>query len=240
MKEYYRVLIEGIPRGRTVINIVQGLSWMGAELDDGSFGIAMNTPGTGIAPMFSSLVGLDARDAAQAVMSWNMQEASAAMAVINAYYNSPERLSTLDCAVPYERVCTCGMDTVGKSVAFVGHLIMPDETIEGAKKVYILERRDIDGDYPDSACEYILPECELVIITGSASVNKTMPRLLELSHKADIIVIGPTTPMCPELIKTAGISRLSGMVVTDKEGIIKWMTENRGSPYAFGQTFLVF
>ena len=69
-------------------------------------------------------------------------------------------------------------------------------------------------------------------------MNKTMPRLLELSRNAKTIVIGPTVPMCPEL-KSLGIDRLSGMVVTDKAGIIDWMQKVRGNPYPFGKSFTI-
>ena len=237
MKEYYEILISGVSTELRVKNIVHGISWTGAELSDGHFGIAMNTPGDSYPRMRESLIGLSAKDAAAFVMSWNMQEASEAMAVINAFYNTPERMEALDCCVPFERVCTCGMDVKGKTVGFIGHLKMPAETVDGAKNVYIMERAPKDGDLPDSACEYILPECDLIIITGSASVNKTMPRLLELGKDADTIIVGPTTPMCPELIGH-GVTRLSGMVVRDKEELIKWMTAESGNPYKFGDTFL--
>lgn len=237
MKEYYDVLVSGVSNDLTVKNIVHGISWTGAELSDGHFGIAMNTAGDSFPRMRESLVGLTARDAAECVISWNMQEASEAMAVINAFYNTPERMEELSSCVPFERVCTCGMDIEGKTVGFIGHLRMPEDTVKGAKKVYILEREPKEGDLPDSACEYVLPECDLIIITGSASVNKTMPRLLELGKNAETIIVGPTTPMCPELLGH-GVSRLSGMVVRDKENLIDWMTASSGSPYKYGDTFL--
>ena len=115
---------------------------------------------------------------------------------------------------------------------------MPPETVSGCKELYILERDPRLGDYPDSACEYILPQCDIVIITGSASVNKTMPRLIELSRSAVTILIGPTVPMCPAL-KDLGIERLSGMAVRDKAGIIDWMQREAGNPYPYGETFMI-
>ena len=239
MKKYYEILINGMPEELTVTRIVRGLSWVGAELSSGSFGIAMNTAGESIGRLFPCLTGLSAKKAAEAVMSWNMAEASEGMAVINAFYNSQERLESLGCAVPYSLVCTDGMDMRGKNTALIGHLSMPEETLAGAEKVYIIEKREIEGDYPDSACEYILPECDIVIITASASVNKTMPRLLELSENARTVIIGPTCPMCPELIENTGVNRLSGMVVRDKEALIDWMQREYGNPYPFGDVFLI-
>lgn len=238
MKTYYEMLINEIPAHLSVKSIVRGVSWIGAELSDGSFGIAMNTAGESRPRMFPELCGLPAKCAAEAVMSWNLAEAGEGMAVINAYFNSQERLHELSCYSPYDRVCTRGMQLDGKSVAFIGHLRMPAEATAGAKEVYIIEREPKPGDYPDSACEYLLPRCELVIISGSAAINKTLPRLLELSENADVILTGPSVPMCPEL-KALGISRLSGMVVRDKAELISWMTKESGSPYRFGDTFLI-
>lgn len=238
MKDYYRILINGVSDELTVTRLVHGPAWTGAELSDGSFGIAMHTSGESVARMYDSLIGMSTKSAAQAVMSWNFEEASEAMAVINAFYNSQKRMKENNWEAPYERICTKGMETEGKTFAFIGHLKMPPETTKGAKEVYIIERDPRLGDYPDSACEYILPECDFVIVTGSASVNKTMPRILELSKNAQTILIGPTVPMCPEL-KTLGISRLSGMVVHDKQGLISWMKQVAGNPYPFGETFMI-
>ena len=238
MKKYYEILINGMSEDVNVSRIVRGLSWIGAELSVGKAGIAMATEGSSIARTFPTLEGMSVKKAAEAVMSWNFAEASEAMAVINAFYNSRERMDALGCEVPYERVCTDGMALHGKTVAFIGHLLMPEETVKDAKKVYIIERREIEGDYPDSACEYILPECDVVIMTASASINKTMPRLLELSHKAQTIVIGPTCPMCPEL-KSIGIDRMCGMIVRDKEELFDWLQRERGNPYPYGDVFML-
>lgn len=238
MKDYYKILLDGMDDTLTVTSIVRGVAWVGAELSNGSFGIAMNTEGESVQRMFPSLVGLGAKTAAQAVMSWSFNEASEAMAIINAYYNTPERMERLHLAADDAKSCTDGMDIEGKTVALIGHLKLGDEALRGAKKVYIIEREPRDGDLPDSACEYILPECDVAVITGSAAINKTMPRLLELSENAKTVVIGPTVPMCPEL-KTLGIDRLSGMVVTDKAGIIDWMQKVRGTPYPFGKSFVI-
>lgn len=238
MNDFYETLIKGIDPTLAVTRTVKGKSWTGAELSNGSFGIAMHTEGSSIERMYDSLVGLSAKDAALAVMSWNFEEASEGMAVINAFYNNTELMRKQRLEVPFEQVCTVGMDVKNKTVAFIGHLKMPPETIEGCKKLYIIERDPRDGDYPDSACEYLLPRCDIVIITGSACVNKTMPRLLELSRNAETILIGPTVPMCPKL-KSLGVDRLSGMAVRDKDGIIDWMQREAGSPYPYGDTFLI-
>ena len=237
-KSYYDILLGGMPEGLTVSRIVDGLSWKGAELSDGSFGIAMNTEGESVKRLYPTLVGLSVKAAAEAVTSWNMQEASEAMAVINAVYNTPQRMEKLNAGIPYTRRCTSGYETRDKKIALVGHLRFDETVISGEKELYILERDPKSGDYPDSACEYILPDCDMVIVTGSAAINKTMPRLLELSKNAVTIVVGPSVPMCPGLM-SLGIDRLSGLCVTDREGLIDWMLRERGNPYRFGETFML-
>ena len=55
MKEYYDILINGIPTGIRVRRIIRGKAWTGAELDNGGFGIAMRTAGQSIKRLFPSL-----------------------------------------------------------------------------------------------------------------------------------------------------------------------------------------
>ena len=75
-----------------------------------------------------------------------------------------------------------------------------------------------------------------MIITGSAAINKTMPRLLELSRNAEIILTGPTVTCCPELL-ALGISRLSGRVVTECDAMFKAIVEKRTSVNRFSVAY---
>ena len=236
--DYYDILTEGISNELYVERIVYGRSWIAAELSGGRYGIALHDALQSRGRMFPTLEGLPAREAAGAVRSWNLLEASEAMAVINAFYNTPERLHKLGALCDYDKSCTRGMVTEGKKIALIGHMSLQPDALNGAREVCIIERSPKPGDYPDSACEYLLPGCDIVIITASAAINKTLPRLLELSKNAETIIIGPTTPMCPEL-KTLGIARLSGMVVRGKEAFERWTLEKPGSPYPYGDVFMI-
>ncbi len=236
--DYYDILISGIPAELYVERIIHGRSWIAAELSGGRYGIALHDTLQSRERMLPALEGLPAREAAGAVRSWNLLEASEAMAVINAFYNTPERLRELGALCDYDKSCTKGMETEGKKIALIGHMSLQPDALRGASEVYIIERSPKSGDYPDSACEYLLPSCDIVIITASAAINKTLPRLLELSKNARVVIIGPTTPMCPEL-KALGIARLSGMVVRDKAAFERWTLEKSGSPYPYGDVFMI-
>ena len=239
MHSLYASLLEHLPEAGNVKEIITGRIWTMARMDQGSSGISMTTLGHTIPEHFQQMDGLAAWEAAAAVCSWNLEEASAGMAVINASYNTAQRLEALHCSEPYENYCTDGLDLCGKTIGVVGHLTMPEKTLRLAKDVYILERNPRPGDYPDSACEYLLPKCDVVLITGSSLINKTLPRLLELTVKAYTILTGPTVPMCPELLNF-GIQRMAGMVVSNQEAMLRQAAEGiKGPPYCNGTTFLL-
>jgi len=236
---YYDLLLSGMEHSDlTVRRIVHGYSWTAAELSSGSVAAAMHTEGDSVPRLFPCLEGLPVREAARAVLSWNMEEANEGMAVINAFYNTPENAARL---CPQRDISLFdGIDLTDKVVGVVGHLVcpgrIPEEALAGVRRWFTLERSPKPGDYPDSACEYLLPEADVVIITGSAAMNKTMPRLLELARDAEVIITGPSTPMCPALL-SLGIRRLSGLVVRDKAELLADIVTRPGPINAFGQYF---
>lgn len=234
---YYEILQTGLPGDLTVQKLVHGISWTTAVLSDGRTGVAMHTPGETVPRMFESLIDLPLNQAGQAILSWNMEEASEAFAAVNAFYNHA------GCGfVKPEARTLRGVEISGRTVGMVGMMIghsnMTQEDFISAKKLYIMDREEKAGALPDSACEFYLPPCDLVIITGSAAINKTMPRLLELSRNAEIILTGPTVTCCPELLKL-GISRLSGRVITESDVMFKAIVEKRTSVNRFSVAYQV-
>ena len=234
----YEAIAAGVKSEESISSAHFGKWW--SMVESGNMqGIAMSTPGESIAPMYERMEGLSLKEAAKAVSSWNLSEASLALAAANAYYNSPERLEALGAFEPYDNYCTAGLELEGRTVALIGHLRGPAELREKAKQVYIIERSPLPGDYPDAACDFILPKCDLVLITGSSLINKTLPHLLELCKNAYTILIGPSVPMCPELLEL-GIDRLSGMVVRDKASMkAHAKADVEGTPYIHGTSFLL-
>ena len=105
-----------------------------------------------------------------------------------------------------------------------------------AAKLWIMDREEKPGAYPDSAAEFFLPDCDVVIITGSAAINKTLPRLLELSCRAQVILTGPSVSCCPPLMEL-GIDRLNGRVITQAEPMLQAIVEKRMSVNPWSETF---
>ena len=242
MKDFftlYDVLTGGIAADEAVTGTWQGDCWTAVETASG-FGMAMTTPGDSVPEMLAGpYTGLSLRELAQAAKSWNLTEAGFGMAAVNAYYNTPARLEALKAYEPFERYCTDGLDLRGKHIGVVGHLNMPKSVQEQAASLRYLERSPRPGDYPDSACDWLLPQCEVVIITASTLVNKTLPHLLTLCRDAYTILAGPSCPLCPRLLEL-GIDRIAGLVVTDTAGMKEKIEKNIfGPPYPMGKPLLL-
>ena len=237
--ELYDALIDGITCQDTITGTLAGQCWTAVETA-ANFGMAMTTPvDTAPRMLGSEYTGLALKELAQAAKSWNLTESGFGMAAINAFYNTPERLVALNAYEPFDNYCTDGLDLRGKHIGVVGHLNMPRSVYEQAASVRILERNPQPGDYPDSACDWLIPQCDVVIMTASTLVNKTLPHLLELSKNAYTILAGPSCPMCPGLLDF-GIDRIAGLVITDIDGMKeKIRREIPGPPYSLGKPFLL-
>lgn len=235
----YDCLLSGMDGTQTVTDTLSGQHWTAVETET-SFGMAMTTQGDTAPRMITgAYAGMPLKTLAQAAKSWNLQEAGLGMAAINAFYNTPERLNRLQSFEPFENYCTAGLDLRGQRIGVVGHLNMPESIRQQASAFWILERNPRPGDYPDSACDDLLPRCDTVIITASTLVNKTLPHLLSLCRNAYTILTGPSCPMCPALLEL-GIGRLSGLVITNRQGMREKIRSGiPGSPYPMGVPFLL-
>lgn len=243
MWEIYDSLINELPEDIRVQEVNIGFSWTTVTLSNGNVGIAMTTDVQTVKRTVTDFSGMGLREAAGCIKSWNFIEATVAMAAINAWYNSPGRMEMLKAGQQNEDFCTFGYELKEKNVVMVGRMRTGDSRLEEAGKLTVLEREPKEGTYPDSACEYVIPDSDMVIITGSAFINKTMPRLLQLanagSRKKTVIVTGPTTPMAPQLLEF-GIDRIAGLVITAGREMISFASNDMwGPPYDMGKRFCI-
>lgn len=231
MKKFFEIyddLIENIPSGIKVENAVQGDYWTGVEAE-GNLGIGhtMNV-NTIERTLPENLKGMRLKDLAQYAKSWNFIEAAYGVAAINSYYNTKENMEKLGVFDNKGDAFDVYQEKVkGKKVAVIGRFPFLEGRFGKICDLKVLERNMSTGDYPDSACELILPESDFVFITGCTFVNKTIVRLLELSKKAHTVLVGPTTPVT-KILFDYGVDDLSGFYVKDKDECAELIGNSEG------------
>ena len=225
--ELYEQLIAGIPASSVTEGCLVGRSWTAVAAD--GLGLAMTFhDDSSTMDLQGPVVGQPLAELAQFAKSWNLGEAAAGVAAINAHYNSRERVEqwigrSLENEGRTSAFTAFADELVGKKVGVVGHF--PDlDHLASICDLKIFERRPQPGDFPDLAAEYLLPEQDYVFITGTTLINKTLPRLLELTRDAYVVMTGPSVPLAPMLFEW-GVDALAGSVVFDQESVLRVIAE---------------
>jgi len=91
----------------------------------------------------------------------------------------------------------------------------------------VIERQPLEGDFPDPASEYLIPDADWVFLTGTSIVNKTFPRLVELAQNSQLVLMGPTVPWLSEFAEM-GVNYLAGVTVTNREKLRQTVAEGGG------------
>jgi hypothetical protein len=151
--------------------------------------------------------------------SQSLLEASIGMATINSLVDIDESKCIEKNA--FEIILEKGQ---GKNVAIVGHFPWIPKLKGKSKNLWVLEQRLRQGDLPAQEADRILPECDVVGITGTSFINHTLEGLLNLCKRAFIILIGPTSPVSPVLFDH-GIDAICGSKIIDPDQLIRSISE---------------
>ena len=110
-------------------------------------------------------------------------------------------------------------------MALIGHFPFVPALREAAAKLSVLELRPQPGDSGAEEAEDIVPQAEVVAITGSTFINRSLESLLALCRPdAFVVILGPTTPLSPVLFDY-GADAISGTRVIDPELALRSASE---------------
>jgi len=84
--------------------------------------------------------------------------------------------------------------------------------------------------YPDWAASVELPNCDVAIISATAIINRTIDPLLACTSRArEVVLVGPSAPLLPNVFGPRGVRLLSGVMVRDAEQMLQIVSEGGGT-----------
>jgi uncharacterized protein (DUF4213/DUF364 family) len=166
------------------------------------------------------LLEIDAYTLARLANSLNPMESAIGMAAINSLIEVDEKRCTeLNAGDLIEK------KGEGKRVAIVGHFPFIPRLRKIVKELWVIERNPQEGDSPEAETETLIPQADVVGITGTAFTNHTIEHLLELcSPSAYVVILGGTAPLSPVLF-THGVNAVSGTEVINPELVLRYVSQ---------------
>lgn len=108
----------------------------------------------------------------------------------------------------------------GKRVAIVGHFPFVPRLRRVVRELWVIERNPREGDFTEAESENLIPQADVVGITGTAFTNHSIERLLSFCNpQAYVVILGGTAPLSP-LLFDYGINAISGTKVIDPETVL--------------------
>lgn len=103
----------------------------------------------------------------------------------------------------------------GRRVAVVGHFPFLEKLREVVDTLWVLEKHPAPDEHGADEATEIIPQADVVAITGTTLINRTFDFLASLWKPGSrVMMLGPSTPLSPVLFDY-GIDVVSGTVVTD-------------------------
>ncbi len=223
-----RVYDLALPRieGKKIKDVRVGLGLMAVVLDDGSLGVTYvlrkeTIDGCSLLPQGGKLIGMPAQEiAGWALRGNNVISSAMGLAVLNsvAEFDKLEQVENADGSDAAFSVEIKPTDTVGV-IGHIGPVIF--NLKDKVQSLLVFERGEnlAEGVYPESKESELLPECQVVFVSSTSLINRTLESVLGYCTGArDMVMVGSSTPLYPEAFRGTGVTMLSG---------IRWLPEHR-------------
>lgn len=169
---------------------------------------------------YKPVTEMTALELASQALSDDISKASLGLAALNSLLEADSSpLVRLNAA---EILLEKGKD---KNISIVGHFPFVEDLRRVAANVWVIEKWQRPGDYPEESATTFLPFSDIVAISSTTLINHTLPGLLDLCPgNALKMLLGPTTPMTPILFEY-GVDVISGSRVLDRSTVLKSVSE---------------
>lgn len=218
---------------RWIDDLRVGLSYVGVRLDNGRSGIAAVLPDTkpgGCTGLKEA--GTYAGSAAVDVLKYLVGDGNAlnraiGLAAANALVVPPANETEDREATTYFHL------KPGEKVAMVG-LFAP--LVERIRKtgalLTIIEKNPerLEVLSPEDK-RRALKECDVAIVTATTLLNNTFEETISLLGSPRVVAImGPSTPLAPEIFQNTPVTHLGGAVIVDSVRVMQVISEGGGTP----------
>jgi uncharacterized protein len=229
---YERILPEA--KSRKVADLRIGLGYTGVRLDNGSTGIAAVLfdalpHGCTVMPTAGNFAGSPAADLLKYLADGkNPLEIAIGLAVANALIKTPPE----DCADDKEATTYLNLKT-GEKVAMVGLFAPLVERIRatGATLTVIEKNPQRLEVLSEDAKQQALRDCDVAIITATTLLNNTFEETVcSLGTPRSVALLGPSTPLVPEIFHNTPVTHLGGVAVADSAKVLQIISEGGGTP----------
>ncbi|MEA1944245.1 MAG: DUF364 domain-containing protein [Euryarchaeota archaeon] len=221
----------------TVEDVRIGLEYTGVRLSGECGGVAFTPVSkSSECPVLHNagrLVGKSVSDILQMSLSKNLLESVIGVAAINAL---AQRICELKPETyVFSKVDVLDLINAGDNVSMIGYFkpLVP-KILRKTNSFYVIEKKDIlDKRVTMVSFEEassILPISDVILISASTLVNKTIDDLLRLNRCArEVVLLGPTASMMPQPFFEKGVTAVMGTRITDVEKMLKVVSEAGGT-----------
>jgi uncharacterized protein (DUF4213/DUF364 family) len=224
-------LLTDLPAGRCVSDVYAGANWTLSLVSDSDgtqrAGVAA-TPLHIAAHSRFQIGHFTLQEDAQTIARWLASQDETAAAVGLATLNGlnpldEANISTVDAADWLSARC------VDRRIAIFGRFPFIDDEIRPyAREVWVFEQEPQRNEFGTADMAAILPQADIVAITGSSVINHTIDSILLYTRSdSTVVVLGPSTPLSGKLFDV-GIDALFGVRVADVQQVIESVIAGAG------------
>jgi uncharacterized protein (DUF4213/DUF364 family) len=220
-------------KGIKVRDVRIGLGYTAVFLENGQAGVALTfhqnlTRGCTVFHGMHPLAGRAADELLSFLESSDKIEMAVALATANALANTM-RGDLLEGDIT-EHIRVGPEEKVG----MVGHFApMVPRLREMSSSILIFEQiEQKQGDLlPEEEAYRLLPQCQVALVTSTSILNRTVEKILHAARSCrEVILLGASTPLVPEVFAGTCVTFLSGIIVTRPLELLRIVSEGGGTP----------
>jgi uncharacterized protein (DUF4213/DUF364 family) len=171
-------------------------------------------------PQAGRLLEQSGRELAEGLRSASVLEASIGMAAYNALIEVDEAV----CSQVNARDVLLRLGA-GRRLAIIGHFPFVQQARQIAAECWVLELHPRPGDLPAERTAEVLPQADVVALTGTSLVNHTFDPLIEACRPdATVVLLGASAPLTPVLFER-GVDIVAGTRVIDVPAVLRAVSQ---------------